>query len=748
MKKVTLGSLLCLSLTSLSVSGQQYLIPKPKKVSVGKEKFAFSKLNISSQDTSAEASYLKKEWLSAGGKKLAETNKKATVKLVIDPMWKDNEEAYKLQVNETGVDITAGSRHGLFNGIQTLLQLQEEHQGNKKLPYLQINDAPAFAYRGMHLDVSRHFFSVDEVKRFLDYIASYKMNKFHWHLTDDQGWRIEIKSHPKLTQVAAYRKRLPFDGKEKPLADTGLYGGFYTQEQIKDVVAYASKLHIEVIPEIEMPGHAQAALAAYPELSCTGGPFSVGTQWGVMEDIFCPKEETFDLLEDVIDEVITLFPSQYIHIGGDEAPKTRWKTCPHCQELIKREGLKDEHQLQSYFITRMEKYINAKGKKIIGWDEILEGGLAPNATVMSWTGIEGGIHAAKAGHDAIMTPASHLYFDYYQGNPQTEPVAFSADLRLERVYSYQPIPEALTAEESKHILGAQATMWTEYIPHFKQVEYMLFPRLMALSEVAWGTSQPAEYKAFENRVINRFKQLDREGINYSKAIYEVVGKVSQTDAGLSYRLSTAKDSSNIRYTLDGSVPVAKSLQYKGPIQIPGAVVVKAAYFENGKKISTTSEQVFVHSKSTKKAISLVNKPEDAYAKGGAAILVDGILGSKAFHKEHWLGFIKQDAIAIIDLGETSSFSTVGVSMLENRGIGVHYPSEVSVLSSDDNQSFKPLKTVSVEEIRKANGFVKIAVGEQRARFIKVIMKDPGKIPAGSPLAGTDCWIFTDEITVD
>lgn len=390
-----------------------------------------------------------------------------------------------MSVDDTGILVSASSEHGLFYGIQSLLQLLEENRTAKKLPYLQISDYPKFAYRGMHLDVCRHFFSVEEVKHFLDYIATYKINKFHWHLTDDQGWRIEIKSHPKLTEIGGFRKRKPFDGHAHQTANPMIYGGFYTQEQIKEIVTYAAALHIEVIPEIEMPGHAQAALAAYPELSCTGGPFEVGTNWGVMEDIFCPKEETFALLEDVIDEIIPLFPSNYIHIGGDEAPKTRWKACAHCQDLIRREGLKDEHELQSYFITRMEKYINSKGKKIIGWDEILQGGLAPNATVMSWTGIEGGIHAAKSGHDAIMTPSSHVYFDYYQGNPQTEPLAFAADLRLEKVYSYQPIPSELTAEEGKHVLGTQANMWTEYIPNFKQVQHMLFPRLMALSEVAW-----------------------------------------------------------------------------------------------------------------------------------------------------------------------------------------------------------------------------------------------------------------------
>ncbi|WP_437918499.1 beta-N-acetylhexosaminidase [Sphingobacterium sp. LRF_L2] len=748
MKYLGIGGLIGLFLSIQIVFAQKNIIPQPQDIFIGSGKFPLSELRISSKDQCAEAIYLKKQWGALFGKPMPETADRETLALVVSKDWDKAEEAYQLEINNAGIRIVAGNEKGVFYGIQTLLQLCAENREEGYIAYLLIDDYPKFLYRGMHLDVSRHFFSVPEVKKFLDYIAAYKINRFHWHLTDDQGWRMEIKSHPKLTEVGGFRKRIPFDGNEQPIANPDLYGGYYTQEQIKEVVAYASSLHIEVIPEIEMPGHALAALAAYPELSCTGGPFEVWTGRGVTDDIFCAKEETFQLLEDVIDEVVSIFPSHYIHIGGDEAPKKRWKECTHCQQVIKREALEDEHELQSYFITRMEKYINGKGKKIIGWDEILEGGLAPNATVMSWTGIEGGIHAARSGHDAIMTPASHLYFDYYQGNPQTEPLAFSADLRLAQVYSYNPIPEMLNTEERQHILGTQATMWTEYIPNFKQVEYMLFPRLMALSEVAWGTSNPIDYKGFENRVISHFSELDRQNINYSRAIYEIRGQVRSSNTAKTYVLSTAKDSTNIRYTLDGSEPNSYSMIYQGPIRVNGAAVVKAAYFENGQKISTTSEQIFVESKATNKHIMLNKPPEDAYAAGGAAILVDGILGSKAFHKEHWLGFIKTDVCATVDLVKASTFSEVGISLLENRGIGVHYPARINISISSDNHIFEDLKEISVEEIRRTNGFVKVLVGKQKARFVRITLKDPGKIPVGSPLPGSDSWIFIDEIAVD
>ena len=432
----------------------------------------------------------------------------------------DNQEKYSILVSGNDIYVLAYNSEALFHGIQTLLQLIPSNSNSSaKIPNVEITDFPKFQWRGMHLDVCRHFFSVDEVKKYIDYLALYKFNTFHWHLTDDQGWRIEIKKYPKLTEIGSKRKETMKGAYANNEFDGTPYGGFYTQEQIKDVVAYAEKRHINIIPEIEMPGHALAALAAYPELACTKGPFETATKWGVFDDVFCPKEETFSFLENVLDEVMQLFPSKIIHIGGDECPKTRWKESQFCQDLIKKYDLKDEHGLQSYFIQRIEKYLNSKGRKIIGWDEILEGGLAPNALVMSWRGTQGGIAAAKSKHFAVMSPGEFCYFDHYQGDKNTEPLAFpNSFTSMEKVYSYNPIPKELSAEESKFILGTQANLWTEYIPNFAQVEYMIFPRMMALSEVAWGTSDPGNYQGFRQRVISQFPMLDKMKINYSKVI--------------------------------------------------------------------------------------------------------------------------------------------------------------------------------------------------------------------------------------
>jgi hexosaminidase len=381
-------------------------------------------------------------------------------------------ESYQLSVKKSGATIRASSDAGLFYGLQTLRQLLDANAG-RALPQVEIDDAPRFSYRGMHLDVVRHFFPVSFVKKYIDLMARYKLNTFHWHLTDDQGWRLQIAQYPKLTEIGGCRKETmvaknfnPYIGDNTPVC------GFYTQAEAREIVQYARERFITVIPEFEMPGHATAAVAAYPELACTPGPFEVATFWGVFEDIYCPKEETFAFIDNVLGEVTNIFPSRYIHIGGDEVPKKRWQESALAQELMKREGLKDEHELQSYFVRRVEKMLNARDRRLIGWDEILEGGLAPDATVMSWQGMKGGIAAAKERHNVIMTPGSHLYFDHYQGDPKTEPLAIGGDSPLEKVYSFEPVPAELDETEARHILGAQANVWTEYMATSDQVEYM------------------------------------------------------------------------------------------------------------------------------------------------------------------------------------------------------------------------------------------------------------------------------------
>ena len=438
-----------------------------------------------------------------------------SIVLVLDRAYRDpGGEGYRLVVTERAITIRARRPAGLFYGVETLRQLLRP---DGTIPVVTVTDAPRFRWRGMHLDVGRHWFPVDFVKRYIDLMARYKLNTFHWHLTEDQGWRIEIRKYPRLTEVGACRAETvvrksfdPYVGDGKP------YCGFYTQDEVREVVRYARARHITVVPEIEMPGHAVAALASYPELGCGPGPYEVWTRWGVNENIYCPGEETFRFLQNVLDEVLELFPSTFIHIGGDEAPKGVWHRSPMVQRLMYLQKLKDEAALQSWFIRRIDRYLTERGRRLVGWDEILEGGLAPGATVMSWRGVQGGIDAARAGHDVVMTPTSHVYFDYYQGDPATEPLAIGGSVPLELVYSYEPIPDGLSAAQARHILGAQGNVWTEYMPTTVQVEYMAFPRMLALAEVVWSPRAARDYESFSARLPDRLAELDRLGVNYRK----------------------------------------------------------------------------------------------------------------------------------------------------------------------------------------------------------------------------------------
>jgi len=513
-------------LISLSFSQNNIdFIPKPQNTLVGKGSFYINtKTYIQADENSFEANYLKEAIQIQTGLhlKITSKNNSKNIQLVLlEPKIANfNKEQYEIVVSDSEIVISALTNQGLFYGIQTLLQMVPFEKKNEiAIPWIKISDAPKYAWRGMHLDVCRHYFPITFIKKYIDYLAHYKMNTFHWHLTEDQGWRIEIKKYPKLTEVGAWRNGSMVGRYDDQKFDDKKYGGFYTQEEIKEVVAYASQRHITIIPEIEMPGHSLAALAAYPELSCTGGPFEVGKKWGVFDDVYCPKEETFTFLENVLTEVLALFPSEYIHIGGDECPKTRWKSCAHCQKIIQEKGLKDEHELQSYFIQRIEKFVNSNGRKIIGWDEILEGGLAPNAAVMSWRGTEGGIAAAKQKHYVVMTPGSHCYFDHYQGKPENEPLAIGGFTSLEKVYNFNPMPKELDLEEQKYILGAQANVWTEYILTPEQVEYMIMPRMSALAEVLWGTANPENYLDFKTRLQGQENWLKNNNINYRKTSF-------------------------------------------------------------------------------------------------------------------------------------------------------------------------------------------------------------------------------------
>jgi hexosaminidase len=513
-----------------------------------------------------------------------------TTKGAIDSL---GDEGYSLNVSQQNIIIKAKAASGVFYGCQTLYQLlPAEVAVNSQLsfPGVQIKDKPRLEWRGLMLDVGRYFYSVNFLKKYIDLMAMHKLNTFHWHLTEDHGWRIEIKKYPRLTEIGAQRQGTQFSRFPGHINNTP-HWGYYTQDQIREVVAYAKSKFVTVVPEIEMPGHTLAALAAYPELSCSGGPFTVPVPWAIQKDIYCAgNDQTFEFLQDVLSEVADLFPGSVIHIGGDEAPKDRWKTCAKCQARIKKEGLKDEHELQSYFIRRIENFLLTKNKKIIGWDEILEGGLAPKAMVMSWRGTKGGIEAAKQKHDVVMTPAAYLYLDYYQGDPYLEPPAIGGLLPLRKVYSYEPVPEELTAEEGKYVKGVQGNVWCEFIHSPAKVEYMTFPRAAALAEISWTAPALKNWDDFILRMETLYKRYDLAGINYSKSAYNVQFKV-QTDSLSgkgSVSLQTDSYDPEIRYTLDGSEPVANSPVYKKAFPVNAPITIKAASFRKNKQLSSIS----------------------------------------------------------------------------------------------------------------------------------------------------------------
>ncbi len=504
------------------------------------------------------------------------------------------DEGYHLVVNNSGVEITANRPAGAFYASQTFCQLlpvQEHGAKSIRVPAVAITDKPRFGWRGLMLDVGRYFYSVDYIKRYIDYLAMHKMNTFHWHLTEDHGWRIEIKKYPRLTSVGGWRKGTHFNAGNR--INNTPHGGYYTQDQIREVVAYAQAKFVTIVPEVEMPGHSYAAQVAYPELSCTGEPSEMLVSWGIQKDIFCAgRERTFNFLEDVLTEVAALFPGEVIHIGGDEAPKDRWKACPDCQRRIQEEGLKDEHELQSYFITRIEKFLQTKGKRIIGWDEILEGGLAPNAIVMSWRGEAGGITAAGMEHEVVMAPNHFMYLDYYQGEAYLEPFSIGGFLPLRKVYSYEPIPKELSAEQAKFIRGVQANIWCEYIHSPDHADYMTFPRAAAVAEVGWSVPENKSWEDFTRRMEIQYRRYDRMGVNYAKSAHNINIQVEKDPSGISARVSLSNDAyrSEIRYTIDGSEPTAASPRYEAPFTVGVPSTIKAATFKNGERFHKVSSR--------------------------------------------------------------------------------------------------------------------------------------------------------------
>ena len=524
MKKTALLIIILIVIIQLKAQNTVQVIPQPDKITTSKGVFTLTgktSINYKGDNQTKVIAQQLAELLSRSSgfeyEVSGKINSKSSIVFILENKKRSNDESYSLSIKSKQIVISASSAHGLFNGLQTLRQLFPaaiESQNCVKtvwsIPCLKIEDAPRYSYRGLMLDVSRHFFDKKFIMKYIDMMAVYKFNTFHWHLTDDQGWRIEIKRYPQLTQKSAYRKE----------CNGEITGGFYTQEDIKEVVAYAAERFITVVPEVDMPGHAVAVLASYPELSCSGGPFKVETTWGIFHDVFCAgNDKTYKFIEDVLCEVVPLFPGKYFHIGGDECMKTRWERCLKCQAKIKSEHLADEHELQSYFIKRTEKYLQGKGKRVIGWDEILEGGASKTATIMSWRGTKGGIQAAKQGNEVIMTPSAYCYLNYYQGVEEEEPLAIKNNkfVPLQKVYTFDPTPDGFPAEQAKFILGGQGNVWTEYIATPLEAEYMVFPRALALSECLWSQPQNKNYLFFEQKVHAHYERMELYGINFSKS---------------------------------------------------------------------------------------------------------------------------------------------------------------------------------------------------------------------------------------
>lgn len=777
----------CLLLIVAQSFGQEVnIIPKPVSMEEGKGYFILSEdVPIMWDEVVGEDKFSKSaDFLSAYLKEKYNfwSNKKdkrppsVTRKILLDIIGSTGTKkgGYTLTVTTDRIKVIGHDEEGLFNGIQTLIQLlsgqtQTSKIKNLQVPHVSIADHPRFQYRGMHLDCSRHFWSVEYVKQYIDYLALHKFNKFHWHLTDDQGWRIEIKKYPKLTSIGGWRNGTII-GRYPGTGNDGLkYGGYYTQEQIKEVVKYAADRYIDVIPEIEMPGHASAAIAAYPELSCfpneptikyfpkqcTWSGDSTGKQvqqtWGVFDDVFCAgQEKTFTFLQDVIDEVLTLFPSKIIHVGGDECPKENWHRCPSCQKRMNDNKLKDEHELQSYFIQRMEKYLNSKGRTLMGWDEILEGGLAPNAMVMSWRGEKGGIEAAQQNHDVVMTPGNPLYFDHTQSENE-DSVTIGGFNPIEKVYAYDPVPAVLTADQGKHILGAQANLWCEYIKNTKKLEYMLLPRIAALSEVLWSQKENKNWTDFEKRLMTQFKRYDLWKVNYSKAYFDLKATVMPTENydGVLWALESKISNVEIIYPVYEKfyhTPVSKLMKkYEKPIKVSSDTTIEAMLYL--KKVETTVKQQFYFNKATGKKITLEKQASKSYPGDGAFTLVNGVQNTKGMSKtKEFLGFSGEDCIATIDLGKEEKISFVKVHYLHHPGSWIHRPSAVSISVSNDGVSFSPvvISNPTIANNEAINEFLQPA----KARYIKVHIANFGTIPTGNAGAGNKAWLFVDEIEVN
>ena len=651
-----------------------------------------------------------------------------------------NSEAYKITINNDSVLILLGPG-AENNAVSTLMQIIIQKKSGKgyALPACIIDDAPQYTWRGMHLDVSRHFFPTSFIKKYIELLSLHKLNTFHWHLTDDQGWRIEIKKYPYFTQVGAWREGSMIGHYNEQKFDTLRYGGFYTQDDIRDVVEFAKQRNVTVVPEIEMPGHSLAALSAYPKLACMDTDFSTAKKWGVFEDVYCTKEETFSFLEDVLSEVCELFPSEYIHIGGDEVLKNRWKSCRNCQARMKEEGLKTEEELQSYFVQRIEKFLNSKGKKIIGWDEILEGGLAPNAAVMSWRGTKGGEAAAKAGHHVVMSPGSHCYFDHYQSNPEFEPTAIGGFTTVEKVYSYEPTPAYLSEKEKKFILGAQANVWTEYINTSNDVERMAFPRMCALAEVVWSPKELRNWSNFANRLDKHHDFLKKSNINFSNSFYDILYESVKLENNFGIALRSQMNG-KIYYTTNGKNPTTEDAEYKSPILMKENQLIKASLFVGGERLGKNFEKIFYANFASGKKIHFKTPPSEYYSGDNGFYLVNGVLESQSGRREKCTGWCNKNPCFIIDLGDKKDIRKITLHFLDDKKNKIYAPE--NFLVNTGNKLKSTSKTASFKSTEKNETTITHYLNDCSSQFIRIEVLNP---PQNT---NSDVWILLDEITIE
>lgn len=771
-KKLLTGALAAMAFLLPSTAAGQTadfnIIPRPQQVNVSNDApFTLSAKTVISLGTNSQnmkrnanmlASYIEQ---ATGIRPAVGKSKNGTAIVLTIDKTIANAEGYKLDADAKQIRIAGASAAGVFYGIQTLrksLPLVNGKASKVSIPAVHIADAPRFAYRGTHLDVSRHFVTADSVRQFIDMLALHNINRFHWHLTDDQGWRIEIKKYPLLTQIGSKRAQTVI-GHNSGKYDGKPYSGFYTQKQIRDIVKYAADRYITIVPEIDLPGHMQAALAAYPDMGCTGGPYEVWQKWGVSDNVLCAgNDKTLTFIDNVLKEITKLFPSKYIHVGGDECPKTQWQKCPKCQARIKalnleaKDGHSAEERLQSYIITHASNYLKSLGRNTIGWDEILEGGLAEGATVMSWRGESGGIAAAKQHHDVVMTPNSYLYFDYYQSlDKANEPLAIGGYLPLETVYSYEPMPKELTADEARHIIGVQANIWTEYMPTFKQMQYMALPRLAALSEVQW--SQPAlkDYTSFTNRLTEFTHMYDRLGYNYAKHLYNVAIHVDSDNKWREILIHmTTAGKAEIRYTLDGTEPTVNSTLYTGAIVLQKSAKIRAAAFRDGKRSSVTSQDISFN-KATACPVELLQPTHKNYTYKGGATLTDGLLGDKGFGTGRWLGFSGNDLEAVIDLKQNTDVSSMSLNTCVDKGSWIFDARNIEVSVSADGKSFTKVASKSLpalEEQTPDNIYTyELTFPQTTTRYVKVTATSEHNIPEWHGGKGKPAFLFVDEISV-